>query len=149
MRAEMNAPKFTTWPLTVNPRPLVPPPPAAFTSGVMMLSVNALIRVLNASATTRPTAMTIRLPCIRKLLNPFSMVFSFRRSCRPRRAARAASQRVVVGGILVVGSRVSQDRDHYDGSAGPLPHHAARARTRTDAVRGASRSAGPELGNAP
>src|SRR5438552_19020427 len=32
--------------------------------GVMMLSVKALIRVLNARATTRPTAMMTRSPCI-------------------------------------------------------------------------------------
>src|SRR5262252_150383 len=56
-----------------NPLPAAPPPAAALTSGVMMLSVKALISVLKASATTRPTAITIRSPCIRKFLKPFSI----------------------------------------------------------------------------
>ena len=40
-------------------------------SGVMMLSENALMSVLKASATTRPTAMMTNSPCIKKFLNPF------------------------------------------------------------------------------
>ena len=61
MTAEMNAPRLIRWPLIVEPRPFpaAPPPPAALTKGVMMLSVKALIKVLKASATTRPTAMMI------------------------------------------------------------------------------------------
>ena len=35
-----------------------------------------LINLLKARATTRPTAMTIKSPCIRKFLNPLSMPFS-------------------------------------------------------------------------
>jgi hypothetical protein len=46
------------------------PPASAFTSGVMMLSVKALIKVLDARATTRPTATMIKSPCIRKFLKP-------------------------------------------------------------------------------
>src|SRR5579875_3596217 len=83
MIAAMNAPRSMRWPLSVHPRPLpaAPPPAAALTSGVMMLSVNALISVLNASATTRPTAMTIRSPCIRKFLKPLSILPSL--CCSP------------------------------------------------------------------
>src|SRR4051794_17315490 len=71
-RAPMNAPTSIRWPLTVQPIPfpVAPPPAAALMSGVMMLSVNALINVLNANATTSPTAMTINSPCIRKFLKP-------------------------------------------------------------------------------
>src|SRR5437762_2482916 len=66
----MNAPTLTSWPLTWKPSPVSPPLPAEFTSGVMMLSVNALITVLNASAITSPIAMTMMSPCMRKFLNP-------------------------------------------------------------------------------
>jgi hypothetical protein len=38
----------------------------------MMLSVKALIKVLNARATTKPTAMMIKSPCMRKFLKPRS-----------------------------------------------------------------------------
>ena len=67
-----------------------PPPAIALTSGVMMLSVKALIRVLNARATTRPTAMTTRSPCIRKFLKPFSTYVS---SVRTTPWARCRSDR--------------------------------------------------------
>jgi hypothetical protein len=46
------------------------------TSGVMMLSVKVLISVLNARATTKPTAITINSPCIKKFLKPLRIVFS-------------------------------------------------------------------------
>src|SRR5580698_3103071 len=59
-----------------SPFPAAPPPPAALTSGVMMLLVNARISVLKARAMTRPTAMTINSPCIRKLRKPLSMPHS-------------------------------------------------------------------------
>src|SRR5580698_7925625 len=60
-------------PLIVQPSPLpaTPPPAAAAISGVMMLSVKALINVEKPSATTSPTAMMTRSPCIRKFLKPF------------------------------------------------------------------------------
>src|SRR5579884_3187224 len=75
MAAPMKAPTSIRWPLTVQPRPLpaAPPPPAALTNGVMTLSVKALISVLKARATTRPTATTISWPCIRKFLKPLSI----------------------------------------------------------------------------
>ena len=76
MTAPINAPRSMRCPLRVQPIPFpaAPPPAIALTSGVMMVSVNALIRVLNARATTRPTAMTTRSPCMRKFLKPFSNV---------------------------------------------------------------------------
>src|SRR5262249_41932543 len=70
MRADTNAPMSTSWPRTVKPRPSLPPPPAAFTSGVTTVSVNALTSVLNASAIERPTATTTSWPCMRKFLKP-------------------------------------------------------------------------------
>src|SRR6516165_1600182 len=39
----------------------------------MMLSVNALTRLLNANATTKPTATTMTSPRIKKFLKPFSI----------------------------------------------------------------------------
>src|SRR6266536_474438 len=74
MTAPMNAPRSMRCPLRVQPTPFpaAPPPAIALTSGVMMLSVKDLISVLNARATTRPTAMTTRSPCMRKFLKPFS-----------------------------------------------------------------------------
>src|SRR5712691_2654025 len=87
MSAPMNAPRSTRCPLSVQPIPLPaePPPAIALINGVIRLSVNALIRVLNASATTSPTAMTIRSPCIRKFLKPRSIVPPrvVRRWCAP------------------------------------------------------------------
>jgi hypothetical protein len=74
----MNAPKSIRCLLIVQPSPYepAPPPPAALTSGVMMLSVKVLISVLNARATTKPTAITINSPCIKKFLKPLRIVFS-------------------------------------------------------------------------
>src|SRR6185437_7191072 len=43
-------------------------------SGLMMLSVKALTRLLKASAMTRPTATTMTSPRIRKFLKPFNIV---------------------------------------------------------------------------
>src|SRR5262249_36905089 len=54
------------------PGPLTPPWADAM-RGLMMLSVNALTRLLNAKATTSPTATTITSPRIRKFLKPVSM----------------------------------------------------------------------------
>ena len=55
----MKAPRLIRWPLRVQPIPFpaAPPPAIALIRGVMTLSVNALTKVLKASATTRPTAM--------------------------------------------------------------------------------------------
>src|SRR5215472_6622280 len=71
----MNVPTLIRCPLRNQPRPFPvgPPPATALTSGVMMLSVKALIKVLNARATTRPTAIMIKSPCIRKFLKPRSI----------------------------------------------------------------------------
>ena len=60
------------------------PPSAALTKGVMIESVKDLISVLNASAITSPTAMTIKSPCIRKFLKPFTECL-LRKSLFPRR----------------------------------------------------------------
>src|SRR6204780_5673907 len=57
-----------------SPFPAAPPPPAALTTGVMILLGKARIRVLKARAMTSPTAITINSPCIRKLRNPLSIV---------------------------------------------------------------------------
>src|SRR5215471_14229264 len=75
MTAPMKAPRLIRWPLRVQPIPFpaVPPPAIALIRGVMTLSVKALTKVLKASATTRPTAMMIRSPCIKKFLKPFSI----------------------------------------------------------------------------
>src|SRR5579884_4412025 len=90
------------WPLIVQPRPLppAPPPAAALTSGVMTLSVKDLMSVLKASATTRPTAITINSPCMKKFLKPFNSALSSRPApagcplgatpSRPRPPERAA-----------------------------------------------------------
>jgi len=40
--------------------------------GVMIVSVNALMRVLNARATIKPIATTTTSPRMRKFLKPFS-----------------------------------------------------------------------------
>src|ERR1035437_5620008 len=77
MMAEMNAPTLMVWPLRTQPSPLEEDFPATeLTRGVMMLSVKALIRVLKANATTKPTAMTIKSPCMRKFLKPLNMANS-------------------------------------------------------------------------
>ncbi len=55
-----------------------------------MLSVKALIRVLNASATTRPTAITIRSPCIKKFLKPLIIRVPSRAASRFAAARRVA-----------------------------------------------------------
>src|SRR5215470_9475046 len=75
MTAPMKAPRLIRWPLRVQPIPFpaVPPPAIALIRGVMTLSVKALTKVLKASATTRPTAMMIKSPCIKKFLKPFSI----------------------------------------------------------------------------
>src|SRR5215469_16473391 len=75
MTAPMKAPRLIRWPLRVQPIPFpaVPPPAIALIRGVMTLSVKALTKVLKASATTRPTAMIIKSPCIKKFLKPFSI----------------------------------------------------------------------------
>src|SRR5215467_12461972 len=89
MIAEISEPKSTSWPRTLKPSPFAPPPPAALTSGVMMLPVNALTSVLNASAIDSPTATTTSWPCIRKFLNPLNTVapFSSRRCADDTTAA--------------------------------------------------------------
>src|ERR1035437_10527967 len=77
MMAETNAPTLIVWPLRTQPSPLEEDFPATeLTRGVMMLSVKALIRVLKANATTKPTAMTIKSPCMRKFLKPLNMANS-------------------------------------------------------------------------
>src|ERR1035437_7766681 len=77
MMAEMNAPTLMVWPLRTQQSPLEEDFPATeLTRGVMMLSVKALIRVLKANATTKPTAMTIKSPCMRKFLKPLNMANS-------------------------------------------------------------------------
>src|SRR6516164_7326759 len=89
MIAEINAPRFryvaSPPPLTncqPRPGPLTPPWADAM-SGLMMLSVNALTRLLNAKATTSPTATTITSPRIRKFLKPVSMAIPPHRwTCR-------------------------------------------------------------------
>src|SRR5215470_14392797 len=116
----MNAPTSMCWLLMVqpSPAPAFPPPAIALTSGLMMLSVKALTRVLNASATTRPTAMTTRSPCIRKFLKPFS-------TSPPRwvrvRGQRRPQQLPSIGEIIPVitalGARHSARRQTYHGSA--------------------------------
>src|SRR5215470_15949163 len=73
MIAETSDPKSTSWPRTLKPSPFAPPPPAAFTSGVITAPVNALTSVLNASAIERPTATTTSWPCMRKFLKPLSI----------------------------------------------------------------------------
>src|ERR1035437_2073936 len=77
MMAEMNAPTLMVWPLRTQP---IPPeedfPATELTRGEMMLSEKALIRVLKANATTKPTAMTIKSPCMRKFLKPLNMANS-------------------------------------------------------------------------
>src|SRR5262249_33745775 len=82
MIAEIKAPRFryvASPPPVTNcqprPGPLTPPWADAM-SGLMMLSVNALTRLLNANATPRPTATTMTSPRIRKFLKPFSMSIS-------------------------------------------------------------------------
>src|SRR5665213_521868 len=69
----MKAPMSMRWPFNVQPRPFPegPPPANELMTGVMTLSENALMSVLNARATTRPTAITINSPCIKKFLKPF------------------------------------------------------------------------------
>jgi hypothetical protein len=44
----------------------------------MTLVVKDKISVLKASATTKPTAMTISSPCMRKFLNPLTIGISLR-----------------------------------------------------------------------
>src|SRR5438552_4217212 len=89
----MKAPRSIRWPLSVHPTPFPadPPPAIALIKGVITLSVNVLIKVLNASATTRPTAMTIRSPCMRKFLKPRSIPGSFPRWHQQRRWRDPAS----------------------------------------------------------
>src|ERR1700756_4710370 len=70
MMADTSEPRSMSWPLTLKPSPFVPPPPAAFTSGVITAPVNVLTSVLNASAIDRPTATTTGGPCMRKFLKP-------------------------------------------------------------------------------
>src|SRR4249919_729700 len=73
MTAEMNAPISTSvfgLPLRIwKPRPTLPPV-KLWMIGLMMSAVNAVIRALNARATTSPTATTIMSPRIRKFLKP-------------------------------------------------------------------------------
>src|SRR6516164_7606417 len=92
MIAETNAPRLMSSPFIRNPNPVLPPPPAALTSGVITLSVNDLIRVLNANATTRPTAITTSSPCIRKFLKPLSttLLWLTKRVVRPCETAMPA-----------------------------------------------------------
>src|SRR5579862_2092867 len=81
MIAEMNDPIFKkvlalpAWP-SCQPRPMAVFPSALATIGLMTSVVNELISVLNARATTSPTATTITSPRKRKFLNP-------RMSCPP------------------------------------------------------------------
>src|SRR5579862_3619857 len=72
--------------------------------GVMIVSVNALMSVLNASATINPTAMTTTLPCSRKFLKPLITRHPPRIGCgggtgrRRHTACRAHGGRVSEGG---------------------------------------------------
>ena len=71
----MNEPRSTNvfglWSLpSWTPRPMDLPPCSRATIGLMMSLVNAAISMLNASATTSPTAMTITSPRSRKFLKP-------------------------------------------------------------------------------
>jgi hypothetical protein len=81
MIAEMKAPKSTSvlgLPDRIStPSPFLPGS-KLWTSGLMRSVVKAVIRALNARATTRPTATTITSPRIRKFLNPLM-------SCSPIR----------------------------------------------------------------
>src|SRR6266568_689617 len=76
MIAETNDPKFRNvvllpaWP-SCTPRPIDFPPWNLAMIGLMMEVVNALMRPLNARATTSPTAVTMTSPRIRKFLKPF------------------------------------------------------------------------------
>src|SRR5438128_1154994 len=79
MIAEIKPPRFryvpSPPPLTncqPKPGPFTPPCAAAI-RGLMILSVNALTRLLNAKATTSPTATTITSPRIRKFLKPLNI----------------------------------------------------------------------------
>src|SRR4029077_917159 len=80
MIAEINAPISTTvfgLPLRIwKPRPTLPPV-KAWMIGLMMSLVNAVIRALNARATTSPTATTIMSPRKRKFLKPLIFLLRF------------------------------------------------------------------------
>src|SRR5579862_1965805 len=86
MIAEMKLPNFTSvWGLPdriSTPSPFLLPVKLLM-SGVMRSLVKAVIKVLNARATTRPTATTITSPRIKKFLNPLM-------SCSPIRGTRRA-----------------------------------------------------------
>src|ERR1700728_3594020 len=100
MIPEMKAPNAMNLPLIVHPRPgpFEESPARALINGVMMFVVNEEISVLKARATTRPTAITMRSPLMRKFLNPFIISVSLSsdamtiataiRDCRPRQSAR-------------------------------------------------------------
>src|SRR5215469_5067910 len=75
MTAEMKEPMFTNVALvpalpSCQPRPSVWLGSARAMIGLMTLVVKALTRVLNASATIRPTATTMTSPLSRKFLKP-------------------------------------------------------------------------------
>src|SRR6476660_7916272 len=91
MIAEINAPISTTvfgLPLRIwKPRPTLPPV-KAWMIGLLMSLVNAVIRALNARATTSPTATTIMSPRKRKFLKPLIFLLRFADIRPAGRAAR-------------------------------------------------------------
>src|SRR5579875_661612 len=139
MIADTNAPKLSSCPLTWTPRPTFLPPPAALTSGVMTLSVNALISVLNASAITRPTATTMMSPCIRKFLNPFMLPAPPRKNSERAKPMGGATGRASRATRLACRHRVSPRRSAPRGA----PARGERDAGRLFAVGGRDRDDAP------
>src|SRR6266568_1476799 len=134
MIAEINAPISTTvfgLPLRIwKPRPTLPPV-KAWMIGLMMSLVNAVIRALNARATTSPTATTIMSPRKRKFLKPLIFLLRFAdirpagRGARPLPAYSAGtpSRNCVASGFLDM---------PYDSGSGSAPQAFRPGRARPD-----------------
>src|SRR5579859_1143441 len=136
MIAEIRAPKSTNVVLLLvapswTPRPMALPPSALATIGLMMASVKALIKVLKASAMTRPTATTMTSARMRKFLSPVSIPRTFLTVPRAERGLRAGPVRPSVEDDDIVPDQAKVKGHARPGCGEPNghgPHHLRTAR---------------------